>query len=600
MVGAFGEVLVMDWGLAKVLAAGGEGDEIGDLLGEETLIQTARSGSGADASQAGAVMGTPSYMSPEQARGQVDRVDARVDVFALGAILCEILTGGPPYVGPTHAEVVRLAAGAELADAWDRLGACTADPELVALARRCLAADPADRPRDAGEVAREVTAYLAGVQERLRATELGRVEAQARAQEERKRRRVELRMSAALLAVLAAGIAGVATQWRRAEHHLADARRANTKLTEANAATKQALAETQTEKTKTEEALAQSEAVSTFLVEAFRSPDPSQDGRTIKLVDVLDRAAEKLDKEFAGSQATKGALLDALGETYRGLGLYERAETTHTKARAVRESALGPDHPDTLNSRNNLAVAYYAAGRTAEAIALHEATLKLYEAKLGPDHPDTLTGRNNLAAAYRAAGRTAEAIRLHEATLKLYETKLGPDHPTTLTGRNNLALAYESLGRWADAESLRSEVLALRRKTTLPDSPLLAGDLAGLGLNLLKQAKWSEAETLLREGLTIYAKARPDDWLRFNTMSLLGGALLGQGRYAEAEPLIVPGYEGLKARAAKIPAPDKPRLSEVAERVVRLYEAWGQPEQAKAWKAKLGLADLPADVFARP
>ena len=111
----------------------------------------------------------------------------------------------------------------------------------------------------------------------------------------------------------------------------------------------------------------------------------------------------------------------------------------HEATLKLQESKLGPDHPDTLTSRNNLAVAYLAAGRTAEAIAMHEATLRLTESKLGPDHPDTLISRNNLAAAYRAAGRTAEAIALHEATLKLREAKLGPDHPDTLTSRNNLA-----------------------------------------------------------------------------------------------------------------------------------------------------------------
>jgi hypothetical protein len=83
-------------------------------------------------------------------------------------------------------------------------------------------------------------------------------------------------------------------------------------------------------------------------------------------------------------------------------------------------------------------------------------------------------------------------------------------------------------------------------------------------------------------------------------MSLLGGALLGQGRYAEAEPLIVPGYEGMKAHAMKIPPVAAPRLSQATEQVVRLYEAWGRPWQAAEWKSKLGLADLPADVFARP
>ena len=103
---------------------------------------------------------------------------------------------------------------------------------------------------------------------------------------------------------------------------------------------------------------------------------------------------------------------------------------------------LGPDHLDTLISRNSLAEAYLAVGRTAEAIALHQATLKLRESKLGPDHPGTLNSRHNLAGAYLAAGRTAEATTLDEATLKLRESKLGPDHPDTLTSRNSLAVAY--------------------------------------------------------------------------------------------------------------------------------------------------------------
>jgi hypothetical protein len=88
--------------------------------------------------------------------------------------------------------------------------------------------------------------------------------------------------------------------------------------------------------------------------------------------------------------------------------------------------------------------------------------------------------------------------------------------------------------------------------------------------------------------------------LTFDTRSQLGGSLLGQGEFAQAEPLIVSGYEGLKARAGKIPATGRPRLAEAAERVVRLYEAWGKPEQAAAWKARLGLLELPDDVFARP
>ncbi len=113
------------------------------------------------------------------------------------------------------------------------------------------------------------------------------------------------------------------------------------------------------------------------------------------------------------------------------------------------EQILGPDHPDTMTSRTNLATAYRAAGRTAEAIPLHERTLADRERILGPDHPDTLHSGNNLANAYLAAGRTAEAIPLHERTLADRERVLGETHPRTVASRNNLAAAYQAAG-WLD------------------------------------------------------------------------------------------------------------------------------------------------------
>jgi serine/threonine protein kinase/tetratricopeptide (TPR) repeat protein len=323
-------------------------------------------------------------------------------------------------------------------------------------------------------------------------------------------------------------------------------------------------------------------------------------GRTADAIRLYESTLTLQEARLGPDHPDTLASRNNLAVAYLSAGRGKEAAQLHEATLKLYTAKLGPDHPDTLTSRNNLANAYRAAGRTADAIRLHEATLKQREARLGPDHPDTLASRNNLGEAYRAAGRTADAIALNEATLKLSEAKLGPDHPGTLTSRNNLAIAYESLGRWAGAETLRRQVLAQRRKTTPPDSPLLAGDLALLALDLLKQSKWPEAEPVLRECLAIREKKPPDDWSRFNTMSQLGGALLGKGQYATAEPLVVSGYEGMKAREAKIPAVGKPRLPEAAERVVRLYEAWGKPGKADVWKRKLGLADLPEDVFARP
>jgi serine/threonine-protein kinase len=205
MVGAFGEVQVMDWGLAKVLAA--SPPEAAASGQPSRVMEPVRTGGADDATQAGSVLGTYAYMPPEQARGEVDRLDERGDVFGLGAILCELLTGQPPYVG-TAEEVKAQAQLGHVEAARARLGRCGADEELVGLARRCLSARADERLGDAAAVAAALTAHLAGVQERLRRAELDRAAAQARAAEERKRRRVQLALAAAVLFVVAIGGGG--------------------------------------------------------------------------------------------------------------------------------------------------------------------------------------------------------------------------------------------------------------------------------------------------------------------------------------------------------------------------------------------------------
>jgi eukaryotic-like serine/threonine-protein kinase len=289
-----------------------------------------------------------------------------------------------------------------------------------------------------------------------------------------------------------------------------------------------------------------------------------------------------------------------LALAYLKAGRTADAIAMHEETLRLKSAQLGADHPDTLTTRNNLAQAYVAGGRTAQAIAMHEDTLKQRISKLGPDHPRTLASRHSLAAAYRAADRPSDAIAVWEAMLPVARKVLGAEHPNTLTFTNSLATTYESIGQWAQAAPLRRELIATRRKSLPADSPVLAADLVALGSNLLEQKDWAEAEQVLREALKIDDAKRPDDWSTFEARSLLGASLMGEQKYAEAEPLIIGGYEGLSARAAKLPTKSKMRLSEAAERVVRLYEAWGKKEKANEWRNKLGLkTELPANGFER-
>jgi serine/threonine-protein kinase len=214
MVGAFGEVQVMDWGLAKALASRGH-QPPEESAGQTSPPADAPGSPGADAlgspgtvTGAGSILGTPAYMAPEQARGEIGCLDERADVFGLGAILCNILTGQSPFHGPDPLE---RAARGDLADTLARLDLCGADPELVELARSCLAVEVSQRPRDASAVAEAVSQYLASVQQRLREAERERAAAQVRARAERTRRRLTAALAAAVLGLAAVG--GVGAWW---------------------------------------------------------------------------------------------------------------------------------------------------------------------------------------------------------------------------------------------------------------------------------------------------------------------------------------------------------------------------------------------------
>jgi Protein kinase domain len=219
MVGNFGEVQVMDWGLAKVLSASRERERQenpNETAAAATEIRSLRESDGSE-TQAGSILGTPAFMPPEQAVGAVGKIDARSDVFGLGAVLAVILTEQPPFAAES-AETTRVkAAQGDVNDCFARLEVSGADPELVALCKRCLAPKQEDRPADSGAVAKAVAALRAAADERARQAEIDRAAAELKAAEQRKRRRTVVVAASAITVVLALGIIGTALGFLRAD-----------------------------------------------------------------------------------------------------------------------------------------------------------------------------------------------------------------------------------------------------------------------------------------------------------------------------------------------------------------------------------------------
>ena len=224
MIGAFGEVQVMDWGLAKVILPESEREQNQDK-DASTIVKTVRSGGdenskvGSDVSdsetQMGSVIGTLAYMPPEQALGAVDLLDERADVFGLGAILCRILTGQPPYVAKKKTRLFEMASQGDLTECFERLDECGADGELIELTRQCLEPDREIRLRDAGVLAERVTGYLESVDTKLREVEVERAAESARADSEAARataesarRRTSMALAASVLLLLGLGGGG--------------------------------------------------------------------------------------------------------------------------------------------------------------------------------------------------------------------------------------------------------------------------------------------------------------------------------------------------------------------------------------------------------
>jgi serine/threonine-protein kinase len=273
-----------------------------------------------------------------------------------------------------------------------------------------------------------------------------------------------------------------------------------------------------------------------------------------------------------------------LARCYQAAKKHDRALPLFEEILAIRRSTFGPNHSLTLTSMNDLADGYQAAGKLDQALPLFEETLAHRRATQGREHRDTLQSMNNLASGYQAAGEHDKALPLYEEILRLTKAARSPEHPSTLLSMDKLARGYQEAGKLDRSVSLLREFADLWKRRAGADSLQYRGALAALGLNLLQLEKWTEAESVLREVLTILETKTPDAWQTFNVKAKLGGALLGQKEYSAAEPLLRAAYEGMKLRAQKIPPQRRFRIAEALDQLIKLAEATNKPDEARTWK----------------
>jgi serine/threonine protein kinase/tetratricopeptide (TPR) repeat protein len=673
---------VIDFGVAKAIE---------QRLTEKTVY-----------TQFGTLVGTFEYMSPEQAEMNAFGVDTRSDIYSLGVLLYELLTGTTPLERPRLREAafdeirriikeeepqrpsVRLSTSGALAKV---AAARKTDPgklsrlvrgELDWVVMRCLEKDRTRRYDTASGLARDVERYLKDEPVEARPPTVG-----YRFRKMARRNKVALTTAALVAAALLLGT--VASTWQavRATRAEADARAAEDKAIK--------------ERDRADAEKASAQATLRFLLaDVLEQADPSRQGganRNLTVRELLKKATDRLGKNKDLPPRTEVAIRQTVGRIYLSVGEFKSAEDQLARACALLEQNAVEDAPDTLDAVFELGLVYWFQSDLIRAESLSRRVLEGRRRLYREDHRATLGAAAHLAMIYNVQGDFDRAVELYvpalEASRKAYgdqdpitlnlmfglgttyavsggrpdkgepllasvlkaqQAVLGDKNPELTATRTVLASVLLQLKRLPEAEREAKQAFEVRRKFAGERNPftfitqatliqiylaqgrrdeaaplarnLLANaqshqekmpgfalaSISGVGDALLREGDFVEAESFLRVYLDLAAKQPTDGWFRFRAESALGACLLGQKKYAEAEPPLLSGYNGLLKSEDKSPAAIRIHrasgrqsdLTEALERLVQLYEGWDRPAEAARWQKELEAAKEAAKPAASP